>query len=87
MSNAVRLRLGFAPLALGMLESTGWADTACWTDAIGWARVYRVMQKARSAQIRAIVACVGIRALYIHGADIEPKEMRIFLVLTCWSLW
>ena len=85
MSNASRLGLGFAPLALGMVESTDWADTT--GDAIGWACVDRVVAKARSAKIRAIVECIGIRALYIHGADIEPKQMRIFLVLTCWSLW
>ena len=54
MSNAVRLRLGFAPLSLGMLENTGWADAAGWVDA--WARVYRVMHKARSAKMRAIAA-------------------------------
>ena len=62
-----------------MVESTGWADTT--------GDVYRVVAKARSAKIRAIVECIGIRALYIHGVDIEPKQMRFFLVLTCWSLW
>ena len=81
MSNAVRLRLGFASLPLGMLESIGWADTACLTDAVD-----RAMQKARSAKIRVIVACLGILALS-PNVDIEPKLLRIFLMLTCWSLW
>ena len=44
-----------------MLESTGWVDASGGVDA--WARVYRVMHKARSAKIRAIAA---------HSCMLEP---------------
>ena len=60
MSSVVRLRLGFAPLFLAMLESTGRAVAAGWVDAV--ARAYRVMQMPMSAKIRAIATCVSIRA-------------------------
>ena len=76
MSNVVRLRLGFAPLSLGMLESTGWADAAGWADAIAWVGVYRLMQTARSANVRAIAACIGIHAL--NTLMREPKLMRLY---------
>jgi hypothetical protein len=80
-SNAVRLRLGgvfeclprmafLLPLHLGgMLERTGWAAAAGWVDAICWPVAYRVMQTARSTNVRAIAACIGIRALTTFIAE------------------
>ena len=73
MANTVRLRLG------GMLESTGWADAAGWADAICWPAVHRLMQTARSANIRAIAACIGIRAL--NTLTLEPKLMRAMMTM------
>ena len=73
MSDTVRLRLG------GMLESTDWADAAGWADAICWPAAYRLKKTARSANIRAIAACIDIRAL--NTLTLEPKLMRAMMTM------
>ena len=67
-----------------MTENTCWADAAGWADAL--ARVYRVMQKARSAKIRAIAACIGIRALTTFIGEPTLMRMRILMVTTIMGL-
>ena len=46
-----------------------WADTAGWTGAVGWA----TMQKARQAKIRAIGACIGIRAFMVLTMSLNRR--------------